>query len=343
MSDYALDIKLFLEKARALPVIDVRSPSEFIHSSVPGAINLPLFTNEERSVIGTLYLQKGSREAIMKGLDFIGPKMKEFAREGLAVAPGGEALMYCWRGGMRSNSMAWLFNTTGIKTSTLAGGYKSYRHYVLQYFSTPFRLVVIGGLTGSGKTRILEALESRGEQVIHLERLANHKGSVFGALEGLPQPSNEFFENCLFTEMQRLNPNKLIFVEDESLSIGQVFRPRAFYNQMSGACFIQVIVPWETRVEQLMNAYAKGDSGVLSECVKRIEKRLGLENAQLAIDCIRNGNIRQALEIVLKYYDRIYTRSMGLHNRKTNIEIKTKNENAEIIAEKIKALGGSCW
>ena len=125
--------------------------------------------------------------------------MKDFAALARDIAPGGEALLHCWRGGMRSNSMAWLLNTVGIKTSTLEGGYKSYRRFAQAFFTKPLNLIVIGGMTGSGKTEVLEALEKKGIQVIHLERLARHKGSVFGGI-GMPvQPTTEQFENDLFT------------------------------------------------------------------------------------------------------------------------------------------------
>ena len=217
MIEYKLNITDFLDKSRTMPVIDVRSPAEFDHGHISGAINMPVFSNEERSIIGSLYVQQGSSEAIMKGLDLVGPKMKDFAASARDIAPGGEALLHCWRGGMRSNSMAWLLNTVGIKTSTLEGGYKSYRRFAQAFFTKPLNLIVIGGMTGSGKTEVLEALEKKGIQVIHLERLARHKGSVFGGI-GMPvQPTTEQFENDLFTLLMQLDSQEPVFIEDESL------------------------------------------------------------------------------------------------------------------------------
>ena len=335
MADYKLNITEFLARSIDLPVIDVRSPAEFDHGHVPGSINLPLFTNEERSIVGTLYLQKGSSEAMMKGLEIIGPKMKEFAALALSIAPGGESLLHCWRGGMRSNSMAWLLNTVGIKTHTLEGGYKSYRSFALACFAKPLNLVVIGGMTGSGKTEVLETLESLGKQVIHLEKLAMHKGSVFGSI-GMPsQPTTEQFENNLFTRLKQLNTDEPVYIEDESLAIGRVFIPQPFYEQMSSARFLNLVVPLNRRVQQLVTAYTGGDKESLVNGVKHIDKRLGLENAANAIDCIYNGDMKKAVEIVLRYYDKIYARSMGLHRRKESREILVNNEDASEIANKI--------
>jgi tRNA 2-selenouridine synthase len=339
MADYKLNITEFLHKSCSLPIIDVRSPAEFEHGHIPDAVNLPLFTNEERSIVGTLYLQKGSSEAMMKGLELIGPKMKEFATLAIGIAPGGEALLHCWRGGMRSNSMAWLLNTLGIKTRTLEGGYKSYRRYARDFFKKSLNLLVIGGMTGSGKTAVLEAIESKKKQVINLERIAMHKGSVFGGIGLSPQLTTEQFENDLFSCMMLLNPREVVYIEDESIAIGRVFIPRPFYEQMSSARFINLTVPLNRRVQLLVETYAGGDPESLISGVKQIEKRLGIENTATVIDYINTGIMEKAVELVLRYYDKVYTRSMGLHKSKETIEIVVNNENAFEIANKIIALG----
>jgi tRNA 2-selenouridine synthase len=330
-----LEISAFLDKSNTTPVVDVRSPAEFTHGHIPGAINLPLFTNEERSVVGTLYLKKGSSEAMIKGLELIGPKMKQFAEAGIELAKGGELLIHCWRGGMRSNSMAWLFRTMGIRASTLEGGYKSYRHFVHASFSNPVNLVVIGGMTGSGKTEILEALEKKGHQVIHLERLASHKGSVFGAI-GLPcQPSTEHFENLLSGELQKLDPHKPVFIEDESLSIGRIFIPRPFYAQMSSGRLILLKVSSGQRIKRLVEAYTGGENDLLSSGIKRIERRLGSENAARAINLVNQGEMEMAVKIVLQYYDKVYARSMKMHKRKEVIGLEREDDNPEFLADEI--------
>jgi tRNA 2-selenouridine synthase len=335
MTDYSVDIREFLQMSSVLPVIDVRSPGEYEHAHIPGAVNLPLFTNEERSVIGTLYLRKGSSEAMTKGLEFIGPKMALMAEAGRKMVPGGEALMHCWRGGMRSNSMAWLMNTVGIRTHTLAGGYKSYRRHVQWMFAQPIPLVVVGGMTGSGKSEVLEKLELMGQQVIHLERLACHKGSVFGGI-GMPeQPSTEQFENELFRVLSLLDSQCPIYIEDESLAIGNVFLPRAFYDLMSASRFVQLVVPLERRIHTLVTAYTMGDRELLLAGVKRIERRLGLEHARNIAASIHNGRMEEAVMDILRYYDRSYARSMSQHQRKEPVRITVESETTVEIAEKI--------
>jgi tRNA 2-selenouridine synthase len=336
VTDYSIDISRFLEKSRSCPVLDVRSPAEYDRGHIPGALSLPLFNNEERSVVGTLYLQKGSKEAMMKGLELVGPKMKEFVSQASDLTTDGELLLYCWRGGMRSNSMAWLFNTSGMKSHTLEGGYKSWRKHIHDFFGKPLpKLLVIGGMTGTGKTEILEEIEKRGGQVIHLEQLARHKGSVFGHI-GMPQqPSTEQFENELYTHLSELMTGEPVFIEDESLAIGQVFIPKPFFARMSSSKFINVLVPFDDRVKRLVESYTGGEPEFLVNAVKRIERRLGSENAELVRKYIRERHMERAVEIVLGYYDKVYARSMEMHKRAEVVNILVKDENPKEIAGKI--------
>jgi tRNA 2-selenouridine synthase len=197
------------------------------------------------------------------------------------------------------------------------------------------KLIVIGGMTGSGKTGVLESLETLGKQVIHLERLAGHKGSVFGGIGMSSQPTTEQFENDLFTCIEQLNFSDPVFVEDESLAIGQVFLPKSFYEQMSGARFMNLLVPVNRRIHQLVNAYTGGEKELLIDGVKRIERRLGSETAARVISNIRNDEMTKAVELVLHYYDKVYARSMTMHNRKEVIEIEVAEENLEAMAEMV--------
>lgn len=214
----------FIELAKDHPVIDVRSPGEYNHAHIPGAYNLPLFTDEERKVVGTTYKQISREAAIKIGLDFFGPKMKKMVEEVEAVVRSQEAgvkttdsrlsthdsrlktpnslLIYCWRGGMRSAAIAWLMDLYGFKVYTLTGGYKKFRNYVLDTFKLPFQFKIVGGYTGSGKTEVLQALREKGEPIIDLEFIAKHKGSAFGDI-GMPkQPTQEMFENVLAQELR---------------------------------------------------------------------------------------------------------------------------------------------
>jgi tRNA 2-selenouridine synthase len=335
MPDYVIDISDFLKKVRVIPVFDVRSPAEFEHGHIPGAINLPLFTNEERSVIGTLYLKRGSSEATLKGLEMIGPKLKEFVKFAINNAPSGETLIHCWRGGMRSNSMAWLLNTAGIRSYALEGGYKAYRRHVHQTMEKPLRLIVITGMTGSGKTVVLEELEKMGHQIIHLERLACHKGSAFGSI-GMPlQPTTEQYENDLFETISRLNPEEPVFIEDESISIGSVFIPKPFFLQMSSAPCIRINLPLQQRIGRLIEDYTQTDNNLLIQGVVRIRKHLGLENAENIIHCINNHDMEGAIALILKYYDKLYTRSMNLSRHGKCVEINADSKSLNEIAGNI--------
>lgn len=336
MSVNSMGISEFLEKSDAIPVIDVRSPAEFERGHVPGSCNMPLFSNEERSVVGTLYLQKGSSEAMMKGLEFIGPKMRAFAEQASTLAPGGEVLLYCWRGGMRSNSMAWLLNMVGIKAQTLEGGYKAFRRNAQDTFTRPLNFIVIGGLTGSGKTEVLEMLASMGNQVIHLEQLACHKGSVFGGVGMPPQPTTEQFENELFDKIRRLDPREVIYIEDESLAIGNVFIPRPFFDQMSTSPLFRLMVPMEMRVGRLVNDYACTEREWLVDGVRRIARRMGLEHAGQVINCIRSGEMTKAVAKVLPYYDKLYARSMNRYAGRAIVEICADPPESGRFAEEIR-------
>src|SRR3989339_1355584 len=191
-----ISVAEFLKRGNSLPIIDVRSPGEYEHAHIPGALALPLFSNEERAEVGTIYKQRGRVQAVQKGLEFVGPKLKDFTKFALKLNSD-ELLIHCWRGGMRSSAMAWLLETVGINCSLLKDGYKAYRNHVLESFDLPYKILLLGGYTGSGKTEILSALKEAGEQVVDLEGLSNHKGSAFGALGQGIQPSSEQFENTL--------------------------------------------------------------------------------------------------------------------------------------------------
>ena len=199
----------------------------------------------------------------------------------------------------------------------------------------PFKLVVVGGMTGSGKTKVLEAIESQGKQVVHLERLASHKGSVFGGI-GMPlQPSAEQFENELSGKLSILDPSQPVFIEDESIAIGNVFIPKDFYAQMTDGLLIKLSIPHERRVQLLLEEYTACNPELLTQAVMRLERRLGLVTANRIIEYIGNFKMEEAIHLMLKYYDKVYTRSMDLHKHKNNIEIRMKNEPFSEIAERI--------
>src|SRR5688572_29358357 len=179
MAIRVLAIEEFLQKAEKIPVLDVRAPKEFAAGHIPGALSFPLFSDEERAKVGTKYKQIGHDPAVLLGLDIFGPKMSGFVKAATKLAPEKEIALHCWRGGMRSGSVAWLLDFAGFKVNLLKPGYKGFRHFALEHFEKPYKLLVIGGMTGSGKTKILPFLQQAGQQTIDLEQLARHKGSAF--------------------------------------------------------------------------------------------------------------------------------------------------------------------
>jgi tRNA 2-selenouridine synthase len=301
----------FLNQGKIIPIIDVRSPSEFLQGHIPGATNLPLFDDEERKIVGTTYVQIGKQEAIDIGVDIALPKTLSLVQQARKIA-GSERklLVHCWRGGMRSASMAALFNLSGLHAITLNGGYKAYRRHIHDSFEKSAKLVVIGGLTGTGKSRILEMLKEQGEQVLDLEGIANHKGSAFGGI-GRTQNTNEQFENNLYEAWKYFDLNKHIFLEDESLKIGKNIIPEPIFKKMKETVLLEIEIPRQERLKRILAEYGQFSKEDLIESCSRVKKRLGLENFLKAETLITNGDIAGAANILLEYYDKTYYISMA--------------------------------
>ena len=310
-----------------IPLADVRTPAEFEQGHIPGAFNLPLFSDEERVSIGTTYKQVGKEAAILLGFDITGNKWSGFIRQAMEMAPEKKIAVHCWRGGMRSGAMAWALNLYGFEVYQLEGGYKQYRRWVLDQFEATYSLFVLGGMTGSGKTRILHELRGRGEQVIDLEELAQHRGSSFGSMNKLVQPTQEQFENNLASQLNALDKQLKIWVEDESSSIGKRTIPRPFWDQMVTSFLIDINVSAEQRMVALVQEYGSLDKNFLIECTERIRKRLGLDQAKNAIMAIGEGRIADFIRVVLIYYDKTYRSS--LTRRDAGRVLKVNLENIE--------------
>jgi tRNA 2-selenouridine synthase len=373
MSFEKIQIEQFLELSKEYPVIDVRSAGEYNHAHIPGAYNLPLFTDGERKIVGTAYKQQSREQAIKIGLDFFGIKMRKmveeaetivFSRESLVGSspaviglpavmqesggnlkneenglktndlPTGQAdsrlvLVYCWRGGMRSAGVAWLLDLYGFKVYTLTGGYKKFRSYVLDTFKLPFQLKIVGGYTGSGKTELLKSLQQKGEKVIDLEGIANHKGSAFGNL-GMPaQPSQEMFENILAQRLIEAGSKKsevrefpasdfqpqtsCLWLEDEAQRIGLVNIPNDLWKTMRQSPVYFLDIPFEERLKHIVQEYGSFDQEKVIDAIIRISQKLGNLNAKTAISLLKEGKIAESFSILLQYYDKLYFKS--LHNR----------------------------
>jgi tRNA 2-selenouridine synthase len=339
-----IDIIDFLKLSETIAVADVRSPSEFNAGHIPGAINIPLFDDQERASVGTKYKKEGRLPAILEGLRHTGPAMESKLSQGLNAAREGKLLVHCWRGGMRSEAMAWLFSLGDLEVYILEGGYKSYRHYILEKLSEKRKMIILGGMTGSSKTHILRYLKSAGQQIIDLEHLANHKGSAFGALGQLPQPSTEQFGNMLYTELALLENGTYCWIEDESRNIGSVFLPEAFYHNMQELPVIELVMDVKLRLPNLMKEYSCYPAESLNDSVRKISKRLGGDNTRDALSAIGTGDFATAIEIVLHYYDKAYLFGLKRRNNKNTVYVTLDSDNVEENAAKVlEAAAGIKW
>jgi tRNA 2-selenouridine synthase len=338
MSVEKISVDRFAELAGIFPVIDVRSEAEYSHAHVPGAHNLPLFNNEERKIVGTIYKQQSRELAIKKGLDFFGPKMKSMIvfAEKINASLGNENktfIVHCWRGGMRSAGVAWLLDLYGFKVYTLVGGYKAYRNWVLKQFEKDHRINIVGGYTGSGKTVLLDELKKFGEAVVDLEGIAGHRGSAFGRI-GLPeQTSVEMFENKLamaLSTIEREKPGKPIWMEDESQRIGAVSIPHTLWSTMRKSLVYFIHIPFEKRLAYLVDTYGKLDKKELYDATTRIQKKLGGLETKTALQFLEENDLFGCFDILLKYYDKLYGKS--LLSRKEYQE-ENKDYKIEIISE----------
>lgn len=302
-----IDIIEFLKLYKNIPVLDVRSPVEFMPGHIPGSINIPLFTNEQRAQIGTIYKQQGTDAAVKLGESFANPQIPTYYKLVERAARGSKkVLITCFRGGLRSKRFAELLAENGYEVYRLQGGYKSYRKNVYKSFSEQYSFIVLGGMTGSGKTDILTELEKRGEQIIDLEKLANHRGSVFGAIGQGKQPTTEQFENELFEKIALLDKKRMIWIEDESQRIGTVYLPEFFFKQIRTAPIVVLELDIKLRALRLSRDYISDGIFPLIEGIKKIIKKLGNERAGMAEKAIKSGDYYKAATLILNYYDRSY-------------------------------------
>ena len=335
----SLSVNAFLEKVQQQNLLlDVRTPAEFEHGHIPGAVNIPLFTNEERVIIGTIYKQQGKQKAILKGLDFIGPRMSQLIKTVEKLTKEKTVLLHCWRGGMRSGSVAWLLSLYGFEVILLKGGYKAYRNWVLEQFQQPKKIVVLGGSTGSGKTEILHHLQKLGAHIIDLEKIACHKGSAFGAIGEDEPPSQEQFENILATELASIEKNETLWLEDESRTIGRKVMPEAIWQQMRIAPLIYLEIPIEERVKYLVSLYGQYPKNALEESILKIKKRLGGLATQHALDALNNDNLAETAAILLQYYDKSYQFGLSKRSPETVYPFIAETADFELIARGIFAL-----
>ena len=301
--------------ARFDAIIDVRSPAEFAEDHVPGAVNLPVLDNGERAEVGTLYVQQSAFLARRIGAAKVARNVARHLETALKDQPANfKPLVYCWRGGQRSNAMATILSQVGWRTALLAGGYRTYRRRVqarLYEETWPLRLVLLDGGTGSGKTAILARLAARGVQTLDLEALANHRGSLFGAFAETPQPSQKMFESRLLIALEGLDPARPVVVEAESSKIGEVNLPPAIWSLMKDASRVEVVAPLAERARYLVRAYGDivANPKALEEAFSRLPTHPGRERLESWRALAAGGAFEALAEALVElHYDPAYAR-----------------------------------
>lgn len=313
-----ISVQDFLSLRKQLPVVDVRSEGEFAEGHIAGVVNIPILNNAERKAVGTDYKQKGKLEAIKTGFRLVGPRIIEIIDEAEKVATERELIVHCWRGGMRSANFCHFVGMAKMRTHQVKGGYKAYRQLALESYKRPFQLMVIGGSTGSGKSEILRALAKQGEQIIDLEMLASHKGSVFGGMLMPPQPTTEQFQNDLFEEILKLDLGRRIWIEDESIAVGKIFLPTDLWQAMSISPIVEIQVDKRNRVRRLVDEYGPADRELFLSNMEKIVKKLGGQHFKSAKEKLLEGAMDSTIEILLNYYDKAY--ATGLSKKQDRIK-----------------------
>lgn len=320
------------------PLLDVRSPGEFARGHIPGAHNLPLFSDEERAAVGTLYARRGRRAAVRHGLELVGPRLAALAEQAAALAAAEANLrLHCWRGGLRSSSTAWLLETYDLPCILLDGGYKAFRRWLRQALDQPRPVVLLGGHTGSGKTDVLHALRSAGAQTLDLEGLARHRGSSFGGLGQPCQPTTEQFENDIAMALQAASPHRVLWIEAESVQVGRCRIPSELFHQMQQAPLVELQRPEQERLDHLLATYGPMPRQELMEATRRIGKRLGPQRTQQAVEAVAAGNLRRACQVILDYYDRTYAHGLA-RSPHTPVPLVRTGESSTAVAQRLLAM-----
>jgi tRNA 2-selenouridine synthase len=339
MAIQKIGIEDFAELRTESLVLDVRSPGEYTHAHIPNAYSLPLFTDEERKVVGTAYKQESKEKAIKIGLDYFGPKMRAIVEEveELTKNTNKKILVHCWRGGMRSGGVAWLLDLYGFEVYQLSGGYKAYRNWVIGQFEKPYDFKIVSGNTGSGKTYLLHKLENNGLQIVDLEGIAKHKGSALGGINQPPQPSQEMFENLLAEQLAKKNIEMPILLEDESQRIGNVNIPNIIWQKMKESDLGYLQIPFDERLKFLVKEYGNLPQEELKNAVLRIQKRLGGLETKNTLRHLEENDFSGCFGILLRYYDKWYEKGLNPKEKGKIFRIEGKSvdeeENAKILMQ----------
>ena len=301
-------------------IIDARTPAEFAEDHIPGAINLPVLDNDERIVVGTMYKQQSAFDARRLGGALVAANISRHMLAALQGKPKNwRPLIYCWRGGQRSGSFTTWLRMVGWDACQLEGGYKAFRHHVIAEIARivpTLALRIVCGPTGSAKTRVLEALAAQGAQVLDLEDLAAHKGSVLGALPDRPQPAQKRFETLLWDRLRRLDPARPVYVEAESRKIGLVFVPEPLILAMRQAPCVLIDATRDARLDFLVRdyAYLGDDVGALQDKLHRLREHQSRETLERWKSLAAAHALPELFaELIDQHYDPLYHRSQN-HN-----------------------------
>jgi len=301
-------------------IIDVRTPLEYAEDHIPGALNAPVLSNEERVIVGTMFKQASAHEATRVGAAMVARNIAQHLETRFADRPANwKPLIYCWRGGKRSASMTSWFNLIGWKARQLEGGYKSYRRWVLQNLESQpgsFNYIVLAGHTGTGKTRLLKALAMQGAQVLDLEALAQHRGSLLGAMPNCAQPSQKSFDSALLEALSQFDTSRPVFIEAESKRIGQITLPPSLVARMHDSDCVRISADLDDRVAFLLEDYRS-----LFDEPEQLKEKLGVLTSLLGRELMRHwyelidqdarGDLFR--ELIVRHYDPAYARSSSDH------------------------------
>ena len=333
-----IEIQEYLEVCHSVPLIDVRSPAEYQKGRIPCAVNIPLFSDEERAHVGTVYTKLSADKALELAYSYVGPKLDSFLLSSRQVAPRNKVAVHCWRGGMRSRAFAEHLAGNGfLEVFVIKNGYKGFRNHALSPYAQDIPVYILGGFTGSGKTRVLQILKNKGYQVIDIERLANHKGSAFGGIGNNEQPTTEQFENDLFWEWKDMDLSRAVWIEDESHRLGNVNIPGNFYRLIKEKPVLFMDIPKAERANYLVEEYAKKKKADLADSLLRISKRLGGWNTKQALHFLEEENYREVALIALTYYDKLYSKSLSARDQKYVFTLKSEGADPEKNAQKIES------
>ncbi|MBI5625922.1 MAG: tRNA 2-selenouridine(34) synthase MnmH [Nitrosomonadales bacterium] len=328
-------------------IIDVRTPAEFAEDHIPGAINCPVLSDEERIAVGTLYKQVSPFEARKVGAALVAKNIAHHLQTRFRDRPKTwHPLIYCWRGGQRSGAMSIILSQVGWAANKLEGGYKTYRRDVLEKLETlprSFTFRVICGPTGSGKSRLLAAFANSGQQALDLEMLAGHRGSVLGKIPGQTQPSQKWFDSALLQAMQKIHPARPVFVEAESNKIGNITLPPALISAMHASECLVLETPQSIRVAGLLEDYHHylDNPEILITRLQSLQRFHGTKQIEHWSSLIRAGEFATMVEELLTlHYDPSYFRATSQHFTQldTARRIPLTSLSPEVLKEIVKSL-----